>query len=120
MSPNPETGAQSVAFETAAIITTVDSHTYNGNVHPDHSYGTGAHGGYLNALILKTTSLHFSTTLAHTCQPVTIALHVEYLRPATFGEVALKVRDSKLGRTSSTVHVSVSQGDKDKAVAYVT
>ena len=78
------------------------------------------HGGFLASVILRTISVHFSTTLAKYQQPHTLSLHVNFLRPATPGEAFLDVKDVKVGPGTSTVGVTLIQGGKERIVAYAT
>jgi acyl-coenzyme A thioesterase PaaI-like protein len=68
------------------------------------------HGGVVCANLLAVTSLHFKTTLSSQNQPHTIAIHVDYLRRTEQGPVFFSVTDTKLGRQTSIIHISLSQG----------
>jgi len=63
--------------------------------------------------------LHFETTLAAQNQPHTIAFHVDFLRRTQEGPCAFKVTDTKLGRQTSIIHISMSQG-REEVVGYIT
>ena len=80
----------------------------------------GAHGGFSTSLLWHAVLKHFETTLAKYSQPDSISLHVEFLRPATLGEVSISVKDAKLGRGTSTVHARLVQGGKERVAGYVT
>ena len=60
---------------------------------------------------------HFSTTLAHYNQPDTFNLHVVFLRPATTGQVTLEIKALKLGGTTSTTRITLSQNGEDRVTA---
>lgn len=107
-------------FEDAAAVTAVGSHEYAVNVHPDFSYGPAGHGGFLQALLWRAIGLHFKTTLSKYDQLDTIALHIEFLRPAATGEARVHVKDVRLGKTSCMVHVSLVQGKTERVVGYAT
>ncbi|KAM3417142.1 hypothetical protein BST61_g8717 [Cercospora zeina] len=115
-----ERGKELFTFEEVSKIEAIDSHTYHANVHQEYSYGTSAHGGFLLALIWKAITLHFSTTLSHLNQPHTFNLHNEFLRTCSTGPIVLKIRDVRIGKATSTVHVTLSQGKGEKCVCYAT
>lgn len=71
-------------------------------------------------MVLCTISEHFQQTLKHLDQPDTLTIHLEYLRTATVGGADVIVKDVKLGLHTSTVHISLSQGGKEKVVGYAT
>lgn len=70
--------------------------------------------------LLEVVKAHFSTTLAGQNQPHTIALHVEFLRRTQAGPAIFTIQDVKLGRQTTTVHVSLQQEGREEIVAYVT
>lgn len=78
------------------------------------------HGGVVTATVLRAAATHFGTTLAKQNQPHTITLHAEFLRRTRAGPATLTVRDAKLGRQTSTVHVALAQDGRDEVVVYVT
>ncbi|KAI1485285.1 thioesterase-like superfamily-domain-containing protein, partial [Biscogniauxia mediterranea] len=79
------------------------------------------HGGVVTSALLRVAALHFATTLSPARQPHTIIAHVEFLRRTRAGRGALvAARDVKVGRQTSTVHLSLSQDDDILVVAYVT
>jgi acyl-coenzyme A thioesterase PaaI-like protein len=112
MPPPPTT------FADAAHIVPVSSHEYKATIHPDYSFGPVAHGGFMVALVSRVIAEHFRTTLAKYAQPDTVSLHLEFVRPGTIGEARLHVKDVRLGKDSSVVHVSLVQGSKEKVVGY--
>ena len=71
-------------------------------------------------MILQTISEHFKGTLRDLNQPDTLTVHFEYLRPATAGNVDIAIKDVKKGSQTSTVHISLSQGGKERVAAYAT
>lgn len=107
-------------FEQASQIQSLSSHNYQVDIHADFSWGTVAHGGYLFSLLWKVIAEHFRSSLASYDQPDTIAMHVELLRPAPLGKAEVKVKDVRLGKGSSSVHVSLEQGGKERVVGYAT
>lgn len=135
-----------VPLSEALQVISVTSHTYKANLLDDYCYGPGkskstpvpspescfpalllinsfvaaVHGGYLASVVLRTVTEHFQTTLKHFNQPNTLTLHLEYLRSATAGSADLLVKDVKKGSQTSTVHISLSQGGKEKVAGYAT
>ena len=81
---------------------------------------SAANGGFLVCLLWKTIATHFQTTLAEYNQPDTVSIHVEFLRPVNVGDVVVTISDTRVGRSSSTVHASMNQGGKDRVAAYFT
>jgi len=74
----------------------------------------------VTATILRVAATHFNTTLAAQKQPHTITLHAEFLRRTNAGGATFTVRDMKLGRQTSTIHVSLTQNGREEVVAYLT
>ncbi|KAK4615429.1 Thioesterase-like protein TwmA [Fulvia fulva] len=108
------------ASETATAVYQTSSHTYNANFRQDWCIGSVPHGGYVTATLLRVVKKHFETTLAKQDQPHTIALHLDFLRRTQTGPATFNVKDVKLGRQTSIVHVALSQGDREEVVGYVT
>lgn len=79
-----------------------------------------AHGGYLISLLQQCLTLHFLTTHEALNQPYTTALHNEFLRPASTGEVIVTISDVRLGKATSTIHLTLTQNQSVKCVAYAT
>lgn len=78
------------------------------------------HGGYVTSVIMSAVTKHFETTLAKQNQPHSITLHLEFMRRTEAGPAKVTVKEAKLGRQTSTVHVSLSQGDREEVVGYIT
>ncbi|KAK8136477.1 hypothetical protein PG984_004417 [Apiospora sp. TS-2023a] len=129
------TAAAPPTFAAAIAVQQVDSHTYRAAFNEAWSVGSVPHGGIVTSVLLRCAALHFGTTLAAQAQPHAITLHAEFLRRTQAGPATLRVRDVKLGRQTSTVHVTLSQstghgsssgGSKDEqeereeVVAYIT
>jgi acyl-coenzyme A thioesterase PaaI-like protein len=70
--------------------------------------------------MMRVATTHFNTTLAAQKQPHTITLHAEFLRRTHAGQATFTVKDVKLGRQTSTVHITLSQDGRDEVVAYLT
>jgi acyl-coenzyme A thioesterase PaaI-like protein len=107
-------------FGEASVVESLGQHEYRVDIHSDFSWGTVAHGGYLFSLLSKVIALHYRTTLQKYDQPDMVAMHVELLRPAPLGEAKVVVKDVRLGKGSSTVHVALVQGGKERVVGYAT
>lgn len=68
----------------------------------------------------QVASLHFQTTLSKQNQPHTMAMHLSFLRRTETGPATFTVTDAKLGRATSTIHVTLSQSGREEVVAYIT
>lgn len=69
---------------------------------------------------MQVVKTHYETTLAKQNQPHIAILHIEYLRRTEVGPATFKVKDVKLGRQTSTIHVTLTQQDREEVFAYVT
>ena len=107
-------------FGDASLVESLGQHEYRVTIHPDFSWGTVAHGGYLFSLLWKAIAEHYRTALKSYDQPDTVAMHVELLRPVPLGEAVIHIKDMRLGKGSSTVHVALVQGGKERVVGYAT
>ena len=74
----------------------------------------------MTATFLRVVKKHFETTLREQEQPHTLALHLDFLRRTETGPATFKVKDVKLGRQMSIVHVTLSQGNREEVVGYIT
>ncbi|KAI4142534.1 MAG: hypothetical protein L6R39_004907, partial [Caloplaca ligustica] len=106
-----------------AEVTAIDSHTYLADFPVECKV---PHGGFVTSCFLSATALHFATTHAARNQPHTITLHLTFLRRTSVGNATFTIRDVKLGRRTSTVHVSLTQdgnnnnGGEPSVVGYLT
>ena len=71
-------------------------------------------------MIAHAVQQHFGTTRKEYNQPHPFNIHVMFLRTVTAGNVELAVKDSSLGTGISTIHVTLSQGGKERVAAYVS
>lgn len=79
------------------------------------------HGGYVTSCFLSVVRRYFETTLARQNQPHTIALHLDFLRRTEIGPATFTVKDVKLGRQASVVHVQLLQENgREEVVGYFT
>ncbi|KAL8941527.1 MAG: hypothetical protein Q9211_001791 [Gyalolechia sp. 1 TL-2023] len=113
------------SFAEATAIRALDSHTYLARFPEDWSIGSVPHGGFVTSCFLSATALHFSTTHAARHQTHTITLHLTFLRRTSVGAARFTIRDVKLGRRTSTVHVSLTQPEdardaEPRVVGYLT
>jgi Acyl-CoA thioesterase C-terminal domain/Acyl-CoA thioesterase N-terminal domain len=69
---------------------------------------------------MQVASTHFSTTLSSQNQPHTIALHLDFLRRTQSGNAKFTVKDTKLGRQTSIIHVTLTQEGREEVVGYLT
>lgn len=108
------------SFAEATAITRLSSHAYSANFVDDWCIGTVPHGGYVTSCFQKVASMHFKTTLSSQNQAHTILLHLEFFRRTREGQALFTVRDVKIGRQTSTLHISLSQDDKEEVAGYIT
>ncbi|KIW03403.1 uncharacterized protein PV09_05608 [Verruconis gallopava] len=111
--------AQAVSFTDATAVKAIDSHTYSVELQDDWAIGTVPHGGYVTSCFLEVANKHFSTTLSKQNQPHTFTVHQEFPRRTEVGPAIFKVRDIKLGRQTSTIHISLVQYGREEVVAYL-
>lgn len=69
----------------------------------------------MTACFLQVATAHFKTTLSSQRQPNTITLHIDFLRRTQTGPAIFKVQDTKLGRQTSVIHVTLSQPKSSNA-----
>jgi hypothetical protein len=108
------------AFAEATACQPLDSHTYQSDFRPDWVIGSVPHGGYVTSCFQQVVRKHFDTTLKRQNQPHTIALHLDFLRRTQVGKAIFKVKDVKLGRQTSIIHVNLIQDDREEVVGYIT
>lgn len=109
-----------MSFAEVTKVNRLDSHTYSVDFSPSWVIGTVPHGGYVTACFLSVVRKHFDTTLQRQNQPHTITLHLDFLRRTQVGLATFKVKDVKLGRQTSIVHVTLSQDGREEVVGYIT
>ncbi|RDW63939.1 hypothetical protein BP5796_10441 [Coleophoma crateriformis] len=114
----------STTFAKATSLQKTSSHTYEANFYDDWCIGSVPHGGYVTAVFLRVAAAHFNGTLSAQKQPHTITLHLDFLRRTQAGPALFTVQDTKLGRQTSIIHVSLSQGpeseQREEVVGYIT
>ena len=70
---------------------------------------------------MRVAQLHFTTTLKSLNQPDCTTLYLMFIRRTSAGSATLTVKDVKLGRNTSTIHVSLSQDcDREEVIGYIT
>ncbi|KAI1430388.1 thioesterase-like superfamily-domain-containing protein [Xylaria sp. FL1777] len=107
-------------FAEATAVKAIDPHTYSAHFPSEWCIGSVTHGGVVTATLLRVAKTHFSTTLAKQNQPHTITLHAEFLRRTQEGPATFTVKETKLGRQTSTIHISLTQDGREEVVAYLT
>ncbi|KAG9572338.1 hypothetical protein KCV04_g16535, partial [Aureobasidium melanogenum] len=109
-------------FYDATTVTSTGTHTYTANFSKDYCIGSVPHGGYVTSCFMRVAQLHFATTLAKQNQPHTMSMHLEFLRRTSIGPAQFNVRDVKIGRGTSIIHVTLFQdgGDREEVAAYIT
>lgn len=96
---------------------------YTHDGHAEHTANldcTVPHGGYITSCFLQVAKTHFSKTLSGQNQPHTITLHLEFVRRTEVGPATFKVRDVKVGRLTSTIHVSLFQNGREEVMGNLT
>lgn len=76
------------------------------------------HGGYVTACFMQVAKTHFASTLSKQNQPHTITVHLEFVRRTQVGPATFKVRDIKLGRQTSTIHIALVQNGREEVLGY--
>jgi len=105
-----------MAFAAATAVEQISSHIYEGNFLHDWCIGSVPHGGLVTSTFMSVAKLHFHTTLKKQNQPHTLALHLDFLRRTDTGKATFTVKDVKLGRQTSVVQVTLSQGEREEVV----
>ncbi|CZT03513.1 uncharacterized protein RCO7_06114 [Rhynchosporium graminicola] len=106
---SPSTSHKQVSFADAMSVKATSPHTYEADFPEDWCIGSVPHGGYITAVFQTVASTHFKTTLKAQNQPHTIALHLDFLRRTQKGPALFTVKDTKLGRQTSVIHITLSQ-----------
>ena len=109
-----------MSFEEVTRVKQLDSHTYSVNFSPAWVIGTVPHGGYVTACFMCVVRKHFDTTVRKQNQPHTMTLHLDFLRRTQIGPGTFKVKDVKLGRQTTIVHVALIQDGREEVVGYIT
>ncbi|KAB8336968.1 hypothetical protein FH972_021272 [Carpinus fangiana] len=108
------------SFADATAVKAVSSHTYSAHFVDEWCIGSVPHGGYVTSIFQRVAREHFKTTLSRQKQPHMITMHLEFLRRTSTGPALFTVQDSKLGRQTSTLHITLTQGDRTEVVGYIT
>ena len=74
----------------------------------------------MTAIFLQVVSTYFNTTLSKQNQPHTIALHLDFLKRTQVGAAHFTVKDTKLGRQTSVVHVTLTQDGREEVLGVIT
>ncbi|KAI9762178.1 MAG: hypothetical protein M1840_001449 [Geoglossum simile] len=111
---------QPTSFAEATAVRQIDSHTYSAFFQDDWSVGNVPHGGLVTSAFLQATSKHFATTLRAQGQPHTIIAHLDFFRRTQTGPAKLVVKDLKLGRQTSVIHITLIQNDQEEVTGTLT
>ena len=76
-------------------------------------------GGYVASVLLTVVKTHFRGTLAHLDQPDSMSAQLQYLRRTRHGPGVVTVEHLKLGSSTSTVQVILSQDDRSEVQGYI-
>ena len=144
MTASPGSRKHGAPFQEALKIENLGRNTYKAKISPEYCYGpcklysffsaaslgrcidSGddfpvANGGYVVSIFQSTVSLHFkSMGNIEPSRVLPISLHVEFLRRTLVGEAILKIEDVKIGTLTSTAHIIMNQGQREKARGYAT
>jgi hypothetical protein len=74
----------------------------------------------VTSCFLRVARTHFDNTLVKQNQPHTLTIHLEFPRRTEIGPATFIVKDVKLGRQTSTIHITLSQHGQDEVLAYIT
>ena len=101
------------------------SHTYSTEFGTDWCIGDVPNGGYVTSAFLVVARTHMQTTNTKRSQPHPINLHLEFLRRTSASEAKFTVKDIKLGRRISNLHLVLSQKQEngqwaDEVEGYIT
>ncbi|TVY90689.1 hypothetical protein LAWI1_G004446 [Lachnellula willkommii] len=113
-------GNKKTTFGDATAVKALSTHNYSAWFHDDWCIGSVPHGGYVTTIFMQVVATHFNTTLSKQNQPHTIALHLDFLRRTQVGEAHFTVKDTKLGRQTSVVHVTLSQDGREEVLGVIT
>lgn len=69
---------------------------------------------------MTVAKMHFDTTLRMQNQPHLLLFQLQYLLPVAIAQATLHIRDIKLGWLTSLIHISLMQGGRERALAYIT
>ncbi|KAG4439514.1 hypothetical protein IFR05_004999 [Cadophora sp. M221] len=112
--------SQQMTFADATAVKALSSHTYEANFPDDWCIGSVPHGGFVTSVFLQVATTHFNTTLSAQKQPHTIGLHLDFLRRTQGGPALFTVQDTKLGRQTSVVHITLTQDGRQEVVGSLT
>ncbi|KAI0199437.1 thioesterase family protein [Astrocystis sublimbata] len=110
-------GASTLKRQISLQQTSAD--TYTATWHVNWTLGTTLHGGSVAAMIHHAAVTHLVSdpALAARNQPDVLSLHIEFLRPCNRCDSIITVANLKLGATSSTIQLQLSQTNQLRVVA---
>lgn len=81
-------------------------------------------GGYITSVFQSVARMHFETTLKKQNQPHVLALGLNFLRRTEAGPALFTVKEVKLGRQTSVVHITLTQNMnnevREEVIGYIT
>ena len=107
-----------VSLADALHVKRIDEQNYTATVHPDHSHGNIAHGGFCVSLFQLALYDYFNTKHKSLKQPDTFNLQVTFLSPVPEAEITITLTDIKLTRILSVTHIRLHHAGKDNIVGY--
>ncbi|GES59909.1 hypothetical protein ATEIFO6365_0002024000 [Aspergillus terreus] len=110
------------AFEKAIEVHAQSPDTYAADLKWEWSVGSAPNGGYIAAILHRAATTHFQRThpTAHHGRAVPIQMQLSYIRRSDIGPAILSMKDVKLGSRVSVIHITMSQGGRDKVAGYIT
>ena len=108
------------SLEAATSVRASSSHTYEADFSEQWCIGAVPHGGFVTACFMQVAKAHFAGTLAKQKQPHTITLHLDFVRRTQTGPATFTVKDVKLGRMTSTIHVTLTQDGREEVLGYIS
>ncbi|PWY69589.1 hypothetical protein BO70DRAFT_355929 [Aspergillus heteromorphus CBS 117.55] len=111
--------AHGSVFEAAIQVTPLGSHRYSAHLEDAWCIGSVPHGGYTSSVLYRLALVHFAQThpTLYNGPATPITMQLAFLRRTAVGPAVLTVQDTKLGRRTSTVHVTLSQPPERKKTA---
>ncbi|WEW60080.1 hypothetical protein PRK78_005564 [Emydomyces testavorans] len=115
------------SFDEAISIEPLSSHTYAAVLRVEWCIGTVPNGGYVASAFFNAARTHMRQThpTLHNGSADPITMHLTFLRRTEAGPAIFRVEDTKLGTRTSTLHIILSQNDKngglrDEVAGYIT
>nr|KMM69705.1 hypothetical protein CPAG_06019 [Coccidioides posadasii RMSCC 3488] len=106
------------SFGEAIAVQPLSSHTYAANLRKEWCIGTVPNGGYVASAFFNVARTHMRQThpTMHNGRADPITMHLTFLRRTETGPATFSVTDTKLGARTSTLHITLSQNDRNGGV----